>query len=63
MSLTNRFKLMSSYNDIFGFFSDVFTMPEDKNLHFKLTYENRNESDIDGNDLLNELNYFLCQMC
>jgi hypothetical protein len=52
---------MSNFNDVFGFFSYIPDLPEHdllnhcKTLHLKLTDETKNESDIDGNDLFNEI--------
>ncbi|KAF2880661.1 hypothetical protein ILUMI_25500 [Ignelater luminosus] len=61
MSLNERFELLSSFNNNFGFLNKFCNLSEEdlvkncKDLHLKLTDEKENESDIDGLELCNEL--------
>lgn len=62
-SLKNRFEELKTLDDVFGFFSSkLFSYPKDelmkhcKDLHLKLKDDSRNETDIDGIDLYNEIN-------
>lgn len=60
-SLTNRFEELKTFDDIFGFFSNLSSISEEellkhcKDLHLKLKDDSRGEADIDGIDLFNEL--------
>lgn len=70
--LNNRFEELKTFDDVFGFFSNLFSFSEEellkhcKDLHLKLKDDFRGENveaDIDGIDLFNELKalklYFL----
>ncbi|KAF2904381.1 hypothetical protein ILUMI_01802 [Ignelater luminosus] len=62
-SLKNRFEELKTFHDAFGFFgSKLFSYSKDelmkhsKDLYLKLKDDSRSETNIDGNDLYNEIN-------
>jgi hypothetical protein len=60
-SLKDRFENLQNFNDTFGSIYNMFTLTEDellkscKHLHVKLQDNAREESDIDGMDMFNEI--------
>ncbi|XP_017786286.1 PREDICTED: zinc finger MYM-type protein 1-like isoform X2 [Nicrophorus vespilloides] len=60
-SIIDRFQTLYSYNETFGFLYRIVGASEEelqqccKNLHLKLSHEQRNESDIDGAELFDEI--------
>ena len=61
MSLNRRFEELQMYEDVFGFFIEIFNHSDEellthsKDLHLKLKNDVSGETDIDGLDLFNEL--------
>lgn len=60
-SLRSRFEELQTFNNIFGFLTNVRSHSDEnllkycKDLHLKLQHESRDESDIDGIELFNEI--------
>lgn len=67
-SLDERFKELKRFNNIFGFIYKMFRLTQEElrisceNLSFHLKDESRKESDIDANDLFDEINCLKCHM-
>lgn len=63
-SLQSRFEQLEAFNNTFGFFNNLSLISENellkncKNLHIHLKDDARNEADIDGIDLFNEIKSF-----
>lgn len=63
-SLRSRFEELQTFNDIFGFLTKMGSHSDEdllkycKDLHLKLQDQSREESDIDGIDLFNEIKAF-----
>lgn len=67
-SLDERFKELDRFNNIFGFVYKIFSLTQEElkesceNLALHLKDESRKESDIDANDLFDEINCLKCHM-